>query len=607
MLLRAVVLATLALIGAAQAQINGGGGSLLSNPLSPSTGVSSRPSPLGNWNSVGTACTGNLSGTVLASCFSITGSTTLSQPTTGYVYTDEAYPYPTFTFNSSGFNNGTADNTGRTAALAYHSYFTQAGQGDGGNFACDDIVTSAKASATNFLANPAIQCFSGQLIIGSEGGYAEGLGDLAITDAVANTITVTIASPGVVTSTLTNISTTYPQTVVFSTTGALPTGITAGTVYWTIPSSFSAGSFQIASSYANALVPTPINTTGTQSGVHTAKVGYDGSGIGAVFNLTRTNAVGALNTNWGGPNVQNKGSLPFDWVTRGIGAARIGADYSALTYPDLTLVGISVNTGGSGCSANDILTPTTGTFDQPLTVKVLTVDGGGAVLTFGVDRDGLYSTAPASTATMSGGTCSVAPTFTVQYSTTTTNPAIVLGAGEVIYGNAAQDTGVYNTKYPSTLKLGTSYFGYQSGLGGWNVVVGNNSVAQFTNDRLNVVQTLRLNGNLVMSPTAPTIVGGSGCTTGSAQSISSNNGTAAFAITLGGATCGSTITLTLPAAPTFWVCNAHDLTNPASNIVEQSGNRASTTSVVLTNYVRTTGVAGNFTGGDVVGVSCTAQ
>lgn len=111
-----------------------------------------------------------------------------------------------------------------------------------------------------------------------------------------------------------------------------------------------------------------------------------------------------------------------------------------------------------------------------------------------------------------------------------------------------------------------------------------------------------IGASLADSGTAPTIASG-GCTTGSAQSISANNGTAAFSITLGGATCGSTITLTLPASSTKWHCTADDITTPASNEVHQTA-AASSTSVVLTNYVRTTGVAGNFTAADVLLVSC---
>ena len=119
---------------------------------------------------------------------------------------------------------------------------------------------------------------------------------------------------------------------------------------------------------------------------------------------------------------------------------------------------------------------------------------------------------------------------------------------------------------------------------------------------VNVQSGIFNHGNLLVSQNAPTIASG-GCTTGSAQSISANNGSAAFEITLGGATCGSTITLTMLPAPHNWVCDAHDITTPAGNVLDMTGT-ASTTAVVLTNYSRTLGTAANFTATDKLAVKC---
>lgn len=87
----------------------------------------------------------------------------------------------------------------------------------------------------------------------------------ADTGAVTATVTITIASPGVVTWNFHGLSTGTP--VVFTTTGALPTGITAGTTYYVI--AVDASTFQIATSFANALAGTAVNTSGSQSGTHT--------------------------------------------------------------------------------------------------------------------------------------------------------------------------------------------------------------------------------------------------------------------------------------------------------------------------------------------------
>jgi len=84
--------------------------------------------------------------------------------------------------------------------------------------------------------------------------------------AGSDTITMTLATPGVVTTTL-DLKTGTP--VVFTTTGTLPTGITAGTRYYWIRTAATTGN--VATSKANALAGTAIATSVSQSGVHTMK------------------------------------------------------------------------------------------------------------------------------------------------------------------------------------------------------------------------------------------------------------------------------------------------------------------------------------------------
>ena len=79
------------------------------------------------------------------------------------------------------------------------------------------------------------------------------------------TFTVTVASPGVVTNTSHGIYT--GEGVYLTTTGALPTGLTANTMYYAIR--VDANTFRLAPSRANAEAGTAINTSGTQSGTHT--------------------------------------------------------------------------------------------------------------------------------------------------------------------------------------------------------------------------------------------------------------------------------------------------------------------------------------------------
>lgn len=111
---------------------------------------------------------------------------------------------------------------------------------------------------------------------------------------------------------------------------------------------------------------------------------------------------------------------------------------------------------------------------------------------------------------------------------------------------------------------------------------------------------IRLASTLMVSSTAPTIASGF-CTS---PTVPNANGTAAFTVNVGTGCAGSSGVITMPTAATGWVCSAINITNPATNVVAQSA--GTTTSVTLTNYVRTTGVAGNFTASDVLRLQCTA-
>lgn len=91
-------------------------------------------------------------------------------------------------------------------------------------------------------------------------------GTLTLTDAywTNSTVTITIASPGVVSWTSHGLQ--NGDSVVLSTTGALPTGLTAGTTYFVVSS--ATNTFQLAATVGG----TAINTSGSQSGTHTAYV-----------------------------------------------------------------------------------------------------------------------------------------------------------------------------------------------------------------------------------------------------------------------------------------------------------------------------------------------
>lgn len=88
-------------------------------------------------------------------------------------------------------------------------------------------------------------------------------------DGLSSTVTMTIATPGVITWPKHGLA--AGSAVKFTTTGALPTGLTAGTTYYVAnDTNLTANTFAVSDTQAHALAGTnQINTTGTQSGTHT--------------------------------------------------------------------------------------------------------------------------------------------------------------------------------------------------------------------------------------------------------------------------------------------------------------------------------------------------
>jgi len=142
------------------------------------------------------------------------------------------------------------------------------------------------------------------------------------TTSPARTCTISIASPAVVT----RASHGFPagQQVVFSTSGALPTGITAGTIYYVISAGLTAGAFRIATTPGG----TAINTSGTQSGTHNV-TGFTG--------LTIQDSTGATVTRGATPAADyaaNRRLVLPKMVGRALLAAGAGAGLSAHSVGD---------------------------------------------------------------------------------------------------------------------------------------------------------------------------------------------------------------------------------------------------------------------------------
>jgi microcystin-dependent protein len=94
------------------------------------------------------------------------------------------------------------------------------------------------------------------------------------------TFTVTIATPGVIT--LNSHGLAIGDAIYFTTTGALPTGLAVNTIYYIITAGFGANSFQVSATRGGSA----INTSGTQSGVHSLRFCPYGLGDGSTtFNV----------------------------------------------------------------------------------------------------------------------------------------------------------------------------------------------------------------------------------------------------------------------------------------------------------------------------------
>ena len=99
--------------------------------------------------------------------------------------------------------------------------------------------------------------------------------------------TMTIASPCVVT--LASHGLVLDDTVYFTTTGALPTGVSANTQYFVISAGLTASEFQFSATKGGAA----INSSGSQSGVHTLRRSPYGVGDGSTT-FTLPNLKGSI-------------------------------------------------------------------------------------------------------------------------------------------------------------------------------------------------------------------------------------------------------------------------------------------------------------------------
>jgi hypothetical protein len=207
------------------------------------------PSALGNQNSVLTAFNGDLSRVGLAMEKRTTGSSTLGTPTTGYVQNPETSALFISGYNSSGHNEATASNDGRTGASLLDLRLTNAGQGDYEAIFVSGFVTGSRSGATSFLANPAASAIAGQLNAGADGVY------LNVIELNANDNGYAAAAIGEVFN--------YTRT----NTGATLGQVWMGTRHQSIGSSYADVAFSPVGNWKRGLDLTPITMDSDKAGI----------------------------------------------------------------------------------------------------------------------------------------------------------------------------------------------------------------------------------------------------------------------------------------------------------------------------------------------------
>lgn len=177
-----------------------------------------------------------------------------------------------------------------------------------------------------------------------------------------------------------------------------------------------------------------------------------------------------------------------------------------------------------------------------------------------------------------------------------------VGASNVFaaYANSIQ---VFNLGYEGAAFSSTGILSWTSGSLG-NSISGDTAVARGSAGVMEVNDGTACNSSIthcrdvkirhsIASGTAPTIASGGG---GTSSAIAGSD--QAGAVTVGTSIATGSIVITLGTAYGIAPpCFANDVTNKASIVVDCT---ASTTTLTLTSYSRTTGIAGNFTASDVV-------
>lgn len=223
------------------------------------------------------------SGLAVSGTFNISGATAINGYTPSGTYTVASVTTTTVTYTDVNASSSTGTGGGSSVIVYSTNDVPRA------IFECDGAVASCLRTDAATVTGNAIQLGAGQSIgvtgnggvniVGTTTGNSAPAGDVGeyLTNGgsvAANTsVTITIAAPGVVTWTAHGFMCLQP--IYFSTSGALPTGLSTFTNYYITCGTglVTTNTFEVSTTLANALAGTAITTSGTQSGTQTGHTG----------------------------------------------------------------------------------------------------------------------------------------------------------------------------------------------------------------------------------------------------------------------------------------------------------------------------------------------
>lgn len=279
--------------------------------------------------------------------------------------------------------------------------------GSSGNLLTSDGTTWASASPPSTVPSGALSPFAG-LSVPSGWLFCDGSAVSRTTFAAlfaaitaSATVTITIASPAVVNWTSHGLV--AGDQVSFETTGALPTGLSVGVVYFVIASGLTTNAFEVSATLGGAAV----NTTGSQSGTQTGRRVPYGCGDGSTtFNV---------------PDARGRATIGKDDMG-GTAANRVTAGGSGLAGTILgapggnQLMQSHTHTGTTSSDGAHVHGPNNGQAGFITSGNVSGVQAGGAGDTSTTTASaGAHTHTFTSDATGAGGSQNVQPSIIVNY------------------------------------------------------------------------------------------------------------------------------------------------------------------------------------------------